>query len=215
MLHNWAFGLSYKKELGNWGINLNGAYINADSYLAAGHHNHGRFPRKKLRHVSAYQLGAIIAYRMTCGDLVQVAGGFLNNHRSSLMKRPLEHARRYGFRHEHSDGKIAFGNSGKAYNLGAAYSKGAYRFTGTFQNTDRKTGPHEKARNRVYSVTADVVPVSGLKFYGELDYIRSNSNRQAVETAARNVPGGTHNFNNAPVRRNSGTVLVVGTKVSF
>lgn len=212
MLHNWAFGLSYKKEMGNWGINLNGAYIYADSYLASIRSAH---PRKRLRHVSAYQLGTVIAYRMTNGHLVQVAGGYLDNNRSSLMKHSLKHAEWYGFRTDDSDGKLHHGNTGRAYNLGAAYTMGAYKFTGTFQNTERKTGPCGKARNRVYSVTADVVPVSGLKFYGEVDYVISNSNKDAVVTAAKNLPGGKNNFNHAPVRRNSGTVFIMGTKVSF
>lgn len=221
-LHNWAFGLSYKKEWNNWGINLNGAYINEDSYL---HATQAGVARKKLHHTSAYQLGTIVGYRRACGHLIQVAGGYLNNGHSRGLKHdmvtramnPAAHhfAENYGFSSTgDGTGILAHGNSGQAYNVGAAYTMGAYKFAGSFQNMERSTG-RGKARTRVYSATADVIPVAGLKFYGEVDYVRTNSNNNAVNTWNSNLDGGFQDLDHKANRRNCGTVFILGTKVSF
>lgn len=213
-LHNWAFGLSYKKEWGTcWGINLNGAYVNEDPYLAA---TDKVTPRLKLRHTSAYQLGAIIGYRRPSGHLVQVAGGYLNNHKSRLLKHDLvgDAATSHGFE-DVGTGNLSHGNTGQAYNVGAAYTMGAYKFSGAFQNMERRIGQKGKARTRVYSATADVVPVAGLKFYGEVDYVRTNSTANAVDIWNSNIEGGFADLQNKANRRNCGTVFIMGTKVSF
>lgn len=212
-LHNWAFGLSYKKEWNSWGINLNGAYINEDSYLAS---IDKTVARKKLHHTSAYQTGLIIGYRQNTGHLVQVAGGYLNNGKSRLLKAQLvgTAATSYGFTAA-GTGDLHQGNTGQAYNVGAAYTMGAYKFSGAFQNMDRKVGAKGKARTRVYSATADVVPVAGLKFYGEVDYVRTNSTRNAVNIWNSNIQGGVNDLHNKANRKNCGTVFIMGTKVSF
>lgn len=220
-LHNWAFGLSYKREWNNWGINVNGAYINDQSYL---HATTPGVARKKLHITSAYQLGTIIGYRRACGHLIQVAGGYLNNGHSRGLKHHMgtaitptnNHlAQDYGFSADGiGTGGLSHGNSGQAYNVGAAYTMGAYKFAAAYQEMWRSTGDG-KARTKVVSATADVVPVAGLKFYGEIDYVRTNSNPLAVDTWNSNLPGGSANTHHKANLKNHGTVFILGTKISF
>lgn len=213
-LNNWAFGLSYKKQINNWGIDINGAYVTDKSYLAPV--GNAAAKREKLKNTSAYQLGTIIGYRMQNGHLVQVAGGYLNNGKSRLLKRTLvgTTAEDYGFDAVGTD-DLHRGNTGSAYNLGAAYVMGAYKFSGAFQNMERKVGIKGKARTRVGSVAVDVVPVAGLKFYGEVNHIRTNSTTRAVNIWNTNLEDGAGNRHHRANRKNIGTVFILGSKISF
>lgn len=238
---NFAFGLSYKKEWNNWGINLNGAYITGDSYYPAiadgfEENENGEevqtapATRTKAHRTNAYQLGAVVGYRRQNGHLIQVAGGWLDNGKSRLQKdgtsfyannpnfgdyvNPGEAVAGKHF----TFGNLYQGNSGKAWNVGAAYVMGVYKFAATYQGTERKTDATNRVRTSVTSLTADVVPVGGLKFFVEADYVHARSNDAAVNTAASLA-----SFNNkAPgraeanqIQGNDAFVLAIGTKVSF
>jgi hypothetical protein len=230
-LDSFAFGLSYKKELNNWGINLNGAYITGDSYYPAitdgGLANPAK--RTKAHRTNAYQLGAVVGYRRQNGHLVQVAGGWLDNGKSRLEKNlgdivannpnlrffenpGAQNPDNVGF------GNLYQGNSGKAWNLGTAYVMGVYKFAATFQQTERKTDATNRARTSVASLTADVVPVGGLKFYVEADYVHARSNQAAVDTAASLAGFDSKMSTRAgknQIQGNDAFVLALGTKVSF
>lgn len=211
-LRSWAFGLSFKKEMGNWGINLNGAYLTDISYLTATNNNtiNGSANKVRLRNTSAYQLGAIIGYRTGVGHLIQVGGGWLDNGHS----RTFRASETIGVT---STGNLYQGDAGQAWNLGAGYTMGAYKLALSYQNTERKTDGTSKARNNVWSVTADMVPVAGLKFFGEVDYIHSKSNT-AAQTVAQNfinANSGSANSSTLANAKNHGAVFIMGTKISF
>lgn len=208
--NNWAFGVMYDKMFGNFGVNVNGAYVMDRSYLAS---TNKTLARLKVRNTSAYQLGMVLGYRLESGNLIQLGGGYLNNNRSRLMKTQLgNNAANYGFVRK-GDGNLSAGNSGKAWNVAAGITMGAYKFTTGFQETSRKTDAKDKTRNQMVFVTADVVPVQGLKFYTEVDYIHSRSNANAVKLCKLNV--GKNSLKDAPNKRNQGVVATVGTKISF
>ena len=230
-LDSFAFGLSYKKEWNNWGVNLNGAYITGDSYYPAITDGDNANPAKrtKAQRTNAYQLGAVVGYRRQNGHLVQVAAGWLDNGKSRLEKRfgdvvsnnpNLQFFENSGAINTVNVGlgNLYRGNSGKAWNVGTAYVMGVYKFAATFQQTERKTDATNRARTSVASLTADVVPVGGLKFYAEADYVHARSNNAAVTTAqslARfDSKTGTKNAQNQ-IQGNDAFVLALGTKVSF
>jgi hypothetical protein len=230
-LDSFAFGLSYKKELNNWGINLNGAYITGDSYYPAITDDVGTTPAKrtKAHRTNAYQLGAVVGYRRQNGHLVQVAGGWLDNGKSRLQKDNTSiylnnpDLGRYVNVGTNVPDAITFGNlyqgnSGKAWNVGTAYVMGVYKFAATFQQTERKTDATNRARTSVASLTADVVPVGGLKFYVEADYVHARSNDTARATAASLAGLGSdaaRRTGQNQIQGNDAFVLALGTKVSF
>jgi len=230
-LNNFAFGLSYKKEWNNWGINLNGAYITGDAYYPAIADNSATTPaaRTKARRTNSYQLGAVIGYRRQNGHLIQVAGGWLDNSKSRLQRD----ASSFGANNPDlpayvtpgsnvavpiSFGNLYQGNAGKAWNAGAAYVMGIYKFAAAYQGTERKTDATSRARTSVATLTADVVPVGGLKFYVEADFVHARSNAAAVATAQSLVKYNSKTparAANNQIQGNDAAVVVVGTKVSF
>ncbi len=212
-LSNWSFGAAFKKELGNWELNLTGSFIYADNQLAATEKT--RAPLK-LHHTKAFQLGTVIAYRNQIGGLFQVGAGYLKNGKSALFKHAVVDADNFGAGTPDGFGNLHKGSSGRACNFGAAYSIGVYKFSGAYQHTHRRTDSHARAKNQVYSLATDVTPVQGLKFFGELNRVLSKSNSAAVALAAKNVAkNGNPSVQNIPNKNNKGTVFIMGTKISF
>lgn len=231
-LNSFTFGLSFKKEWGNWGINLNGAYITADSYYGAitdgGNANPAK--RTKARRTNAYQLGTVIGYRRANGHLVQVGGGYLNNGKSRLeTARNSILSNNPNLNNYENPGAVIgsavtfgdlyLGNSGQAWNAAFGYVMGIYKFAASYQGTERKTDATNKARSSLYTLTADVVPVGGLKFFVEADYLTAKTNEAAITTAgslaAFNRPDATRVANNGNFKSNDAIVVAIGTKVSF
>jgi hypothetical protein len=206
-LRNFAVGVTYKKEIGKWNITLSGAGIVAKSYFftssGAFGNSVGRVP---FQNTKAYQLGFVMGY----GDF-RFGGGYLDNGKSHLPKNS-------NFRYGSSSSTVNLtsmnnGNAGHAWNLGAGYTMGAYQFGTSYQRTNRNTGGAEKAHSDFYSATVDVTPLQGLKAYAEVDYIRSRTNKTAIdrETAFLNNASSA----NIGVGNNSGLLGIIGTKVSF
>lgn len=231
-LNNLTLALSFKKEVGNWGINLNGSYITGDAYYGAISDEPGpsSAKRTKAQRTNAYQLGTVISYRRPNNHLVQVGAGYLNNGKSRLetsfgsivSNNPLlnkfvtegsSHPSQVTF------GNLYQGNSGQAWNLAAGYVMGIYKFSASYQGTERKTDATNKTRSSLYSVTADVVPVNGLKFFVEADYLKARTNEAAARTAGSLVSYGSkdpqRSYDNAQFKSNEAIVVAFGTKVNF
>lgn len=213
-------GLSHKREFGNFAININGAYIHDNSYIPAAKKQAGQ-KRVRTKDVNAYQLGLIIGYRTHVGGLLQLGGGWLDNGKSRLLKKPFQVVDP----DDDDEGTLNFmrkGNNGKQWNIALGYTLGAHKVSVSYQETRRKvdTGNEilfngvKKVKNQVVSGTYDIVPHAGLKFYGEVTYIRAKGSRDTQECAQflldNNDKG---NVNTA--RTNKGTVFILGTKVSF
>ncbi len=209
-LNSWAFGLMFHKQFNNWDVNVNAVYLMDQSYLLS---SNKAISKLRMHNTSAYQLGTVIGYKLQNGALVQLGGGYLNSGKSRLTHAPLgANATNYGYTIANGDGNQCRGNAGQAWNVAAGFTMGAYKVAGSFQQATRKTDAIHKARNNVYSITGDVVPVGGLKFYTELDYIESKSNQTAFDLAKAN--NGT-SLSNLPNKNNKGFVMTVGTKISF
>lgn len=231
-LNNFTFGLSFKKEWGNWGFNLNGAYITGDAYYGAISDDEGQKPagRTKARRTNAYQLGTVIGYRRHNGHLVQVGGGYLNNgksrletHAGSIVGNNAELAQYVNpgsnTRSAIGFGNLYQGNSGHAWNAALGYVMGIYKFAASYQGTERKTDATNKARSSLYTLTADVVPVGGLKVFAEANYYSARTNQAAADTAGQlatfknDTP--QRAYNNSQLISNHAVVVAIGTKVSF
>jgi predicted porin len=207
-LRSFAIGLTYKKEIGQWSVTLSGAGITAKSYFFSSQSPVVTGGRVPLQNTKAYQLGAVLGY----GDW-RFGLGFLDNGKSRLPKSP-------GFTFNNtatsnvSMGSMNSGNAGKAWNVGAGYTMGAYQLAASYQRTNRSTGDYQKAHSDFYSATVDVTPVQGLKVYTEVDYIRSrtNSTQMAREQSMASLASAP-TF--SAIGNNSGLLGIVGTKVSF
>lgn len=207
-LRNIAVGLTYKKEMGKWSMTLSGAGITAKSYIFSGQAGNVTGGRVPLQNTKAYQLGAVFGY----GD-IRFGGGYLDNGNSHLPR-----TRNFTFNNTAAPninlGSMSSGNAGRAWNLGAGYTMGAYRFAGSYQRTTRNTGDLMKAQSDFWSFTTDVTPVNGLTVYAEADYIRSRTNDVAV--ARENLfHDRSSNPQNVAVANNSGLLGIVGTKIAF
>lgn len=229
-VRSWAFGLSFKKEVGNWGFNLNGTYLTDISYLSNTlSPNGGPYARVddrvsqfggkiRLRNTSAYQLGTIVAYRLSNGHLVQVGGGWLDNGHSRNFRRTTYFGTNLiaGAAGDANSGNLHQGDSGQAWNAGVGYTMGAYKFAASYQHMERETDAVRKAKTDVWSLTGDVVPVAGLKFFGEVDFIRTKSNAvaQTMEQSFNNAFGRV-NANSGSNAKNQAAVFIVGSKISF
>ena len=214
-LSNWAFGAAFKKELGNWELNLTGSYIYSNNQLAA---TTKSVAPLKLHHTKAFQLGTVIGYKFENGRLFQVGAGDLKNGKSALPKYNVTNANDYGAGYAGGFGNLYQGSSGRACNFGAAYTMGAYKVSGAYQHTHRRTDAHARAKNEVFSLAADVNPVTGLKFFSELNRVLSKSNSAAVQLASDNAaggPGSPRSVQTIPNIKNKGTVFIMGTKISF
>jgi hypothetical protein len=203
-LRNVAIGLTYKKEINKWSITLSGAGVTSKSYFF----NDNSAGRIAMQNAKAYQLGAILGY----GDW-RFGAGYLDNGKSHLPRTA-----NFTFRGNSTTnvnlGSMYNGNAGKAWNLGAGYTMGAYQFAASYQGTTRDTGNMLKAKSDFYSATVDVTPLQGLKVYTEVDYIRSRTNTDAV-ARENNFHIVSSSPNNRAVGNNSALLGIVGTKISF
>lgn len=208
-LRNFAVGLSYKAELGKWGITGTGAVVTDKSYISG---SPAAGPRLQVKNTLAYQLGAVVDYT-TAEGLIQIGLGYLNNGKSRLPKAANQ-SLAFIKAGATTLGNLNQGNAGTAWNGGAAFTSGAYKFSATYQRTDRKTDATQKTSLDVYSVGGEVTPVQGLKFFTEINYIRAKTNATAV-ALSRSLLDFDGKNGQATIGSNIGTVFVLGTKVSF
>lgn|GEM_PF-1294828 len=203
--NNWAFAINYKVGSGPWSMLLSGATVHESPYLTI-ESNNANILRHKLKSGWPIQLGALFGYNDW-----KLGVGYLNNFKARLPKvanAPLNHAGTL------TTGNMHLGNSGQAWNAGLGYSLGAYEFGAAYQNFSRKTDATQKATNNVWTGTVDLNVFAGWKFYFEVDYIKSKTNQTAVDfaTAVNQSMGKTRALG---IGNNSGTVAILGTKISF
>ena len=204
-LRNLAVGLSYKAEMGKWGFTGTGALVSDRSYMSIND------ARQRVRNTFAYQLGAIIDYATTTG-LLQLGGGYYDNGKSRLPSQGLI-VSKPGAATPVDLGNLSEGNAGKAWNMGTAYTFGAYKVSATYQETKRKINAVEQTNLKVMSVGGEIAPVQGLKFFTEVNYIRGKTPASAVVLSQQLFD--LNSTKQTTVGNNTGTVVVLGTKVSF
>jgi hypothetical protein len=200
-VHHMSFGMNYNREIGDFNVKLSAVKLFDRSYVV--NTTGSTYYRTRVRGTESYQLGGIIGY-----GKYQLGGGWLDNGRSRL---PF-------------DGNLSIagislgdtwkGNSGKAWNLAANYTHGAYQFAVGHQNTFRRTDAVNRATSNITSVTAGVTPLQGLKLYVEADYIRTKTNPGSVALAEA-INGKTARHLTHGIGNNKGIVTLTGITLSF
>lgn len=206
-VHNVAVGVKYVNDFKTWNMALAAVIIaeqskrgkqgslevdkNVEFYKYTGTNN-GR----------SAQFTAAVGF-----DQWRFATGLILNGKSRLPK---------------ADGYNA-GDAGKAWNVGAQYTVGAYQFALGYFKTMRElpkipadaNGKYGsvggKAESDIVSATIDFNALQGLKFFGEVDFFNSRTNKEYGKFVKQTEKVGKR----SAITDNAGTAVIVGTKLSF
>lgn len=194
---NVTAGISFDKAWGDWSFNL--AVVGCTEKTKYKDQALGFI---KMHNGKSYQIGSTIGYGQ-----FKVAAGWIDSGKSRLPK-------------DNSlvsyIGDAANGDSGKAWNVGASYTFGPYQIAGAYHRTSRKNTGSSKTSSNILVGTIDYSVFQGLKFFGEIDYIQTNTNSAAM--AVENnylVVSQKAKDGKVAIGDNKGTVVTVGTKISF
>lgn len=201
--NNWSIGLKYNAETGAWTYGAAAVWIKEQNYM----NQVNTLNRYKMRSTNSYSLSAFFGR-----DSWKLAAGWFDNGKSRLPRETNVVYQTASGSNQVNLGETSLGNSGKAWNLGGQYTMGAYEMAVTYFNTNRKTDGTQKAKSDVVTWSLDYKALEGLKFFGEVDVIRTKTNKQAVDISQA-ATGATSTTR--AVGSNSGTIMVAGTKISF
>jgi hypothetical protein len=213
-LHNVALALNYAKSIGAWYMELSGATILEKTRLAY----QGQDNIYQMYTGKAYQLGAVLKYKQW-----ELAGGYLNNLRSRLVKELKPGAvDQFGIFGAPPGGRsaagqegphAAHGNSGTAWNVGLGWQQGSWQLAVAYNRMDRRTDATNKSQGNLYTATVDWAATRGLVLFCELDYLHNKTSdtykniRQAYYTA--------DGKGKRAIGKNSAFAAIIGTKVRF
>ena len=204
---NMTLGLTYKGSVDKWSYAFAVVGVTEKSHYV----DPAQFGQRQitLKNARSYQLSGSIGY-----DKWKVAAGWIDNGKSRLPKDNTLARYTSGS----NAGKLLLGdahlgNAGKAWNVGTSYTVGAYQFATAYHRTDRRTDATGNASSDIIATSVDLSALQGLKVFGEVDFIRTktNANAVAVQQQFMAIDG----KGNQAISNNSGAVFVVGTKVSF
>jgi hypothetical protein len=211
-LNNVAIAMNFKHDFKVCNIALAAAYITENSrrggydWVNGAANNYDAnlpfFNINKVHKAQSAQFTGAFGF-----DKWRFAAGYINNFKSRLPKTDTFKA----------------GNSGKAVNFAGQYTVGAYQFALGYFKTSRQLPKLIAARNygNVYgkatsdtvTATVDFNALQGLKFFAELDVFKMNTDANFAKFF-----GNTKKYTSkqtTPVSKNSGGLLMFGTKVSF
>ena len=208
-LKNIVYGITYKNTFGEYALTLNAIGISEHS-RAVVISKTGVKRTIPLQRTGSYKLSAMLS----AGQWDHTVS-WLDNKKSRLNASDITSS---------SDNvrvpiispsapNANLGNSGQSWNVGTRYSFGAYQAAIGYFRTDRKTDATQRACMDTVSTTLDFKALEGLKFFGELNYLRTKTNKSQVDAAQSYY--NSQNKNEMAIGNNTGTVLIVGTKVSF
>ncbi len=199
---NIEMGITYKGAVEKWSYALSATAVREKTQYTdySAYKNLNRVP---MNNATPYQLTAAVGY-----DKWRVAAGYIDNQKSRLPKdNTIVDSVAYM--------KDAYlGNAGKAWNVGASYTIGAYQFASTYHRTDRKTDAIGKASSDILVNTIDLSALQGLKFFGEVDILRTKTNGTAIQNQQTYMDTVEKKGNKA-IGNNNGAVFILGTKMSF
>lgn len=157
----------------------------------------------KLRNTCAFQTTASVKYKK-----FTLGAGYLNNGKGRLPKKEV-------YKNQPSDfipgGFLVDkdGNAGEAWNIGAKYEHNKWEFSTVYHNISRKVTKSEKVTGNIISFAADYLVCSGLKVFGEFDYV----NAKSCDTACK-MYNLTHETKDA-IKRQNAAIFAIGAKVTF
>ncbi|MHA1558507.1 MAG: porin [Alphaproteobacteria bacterium] len=203
--HNVVVGITYKRNVGKWSYKLAAVGVAEKTRFVPRSYGQGRV---SVHNARSYQLSACMGY-----DKWKVAAGWIDNGKSRLPHTAVDINRATAANRTYL-GDTYKGDAGRAWNIGAKYVLGAYEFAAIYHRTDRKTDDKNKATSDVITASIDFNALQGLKFFGEVDFIRTRTNAGAKEIQQRYMSDIDAKGNKA-IDNNQGAVLVLGTKMNF
>lgn len=203
-LKNVVYGLSYTKKMSVYTLTLNGILINEHARLVLENSK----KTYALNRTKSYQLSAMLG--VSDWDF---ATGWIDNKKSRLPTQELINQSPDILYIATSGLNSYLGNSGTSWNVATRYTFGAYQAAIGYFRTDRKTDAVQSASMDAVTATLDFKALEGLKFFGELNFLSTKTNKKQVDAAQAyyNAQGA----NQIAIGNNSGAVLILGTKVSF
>lgn len=197
-LRNIAMGLSYKNTWDDFSLSLASVMMIEKSRLtvenATGFTN-GDVP---VNHLKVFNHSIVLGYKN-----MRLGAGFIDNGDSRLPKQQIDIGGTSPSTNIFHSAHL--GNAGKAWNVAAQYTKGAYQFAVGYYNTRRRTDASHYASSDIISATVDFTAMRGLKFFAEVDFVESRSNDTLTSSIGASKAVGN----------NSGQFVGIGTKVSF
>ncbi|MES2253023.1 MAG: hypothetical protein V4482_05015 [Pseudomonadota bacterium] len=219
-LKNTVYGITYANTIGDYTLTLNAVAVSEHSRLVMNTKGGSR-QTYALNKTNSYQLSGMLSVKQW-----DFTGSWLDNKKSRLATAELLNAsgdtqnvtigsvaNTAPIMYLISNPNYALGNSGQSWNVGTRYSFGAYQAALGYFRTDRKTDATQKASMDTITTTLDFKALEGLKFFGEVDYMRTKTNKTQVDGAQNYY--NTQNKSQVAIGSNTGAVLMVGTKVSF
>ena len=214
-LRNVTVGLTYKGFHEKWSYEFAAVGV-VEKSVYSDPKNFGDQRRVPLNNAKSYQLSACVGY-----DKWKVAAGWIDNGKSRLPKNnSLASYSSAEITNGVSDagllylGNTYLGNSGTAWNVGTSYTVGAYQFATAYHRTDRKTDAVAGANSDIVAASVDLSVLQGLKFFGEVDFVRTRTNQNAI-ALQQSYMTNIEQKGNTAIGNNSGAVFILGTSVSF
>lgn len=207
--NNIGIGLSHEYMFNDdwsWKIAVMGVFENTQPIKIIYANDSGQTNSSKeikLRNVCSFQKTVSVKYKK-----FTVGVGYLNNGKGRMPKKEV-------YQNQPDDfipgGFLTTkdGNAGQAWNIGAKYEYNKWTFSTVYHNISRKVTKSEKVKGDVISFAVDYLVCSGLKIFGELDYIKAKSS----DTACK-MYNLTHEKKDAIKKQNS-AVFCVGAKITF
>ncbi len=215
-LKNFVYGITYANTFGDYTLTLNAVTVSEHSRIVL-NTSAGSKKSYALNRTGSYKLSGMLSVKQW-----DFTASWLDNKKSRLPTAELlsspdivaqTTAKPQTVSYLASNSGYYLGNSGQSWNMGTRYSFGAYQAAIGYFRTDRKTDATQRACMDTVSTTLDFKALEGLKFFGELNYLRTKTNKSQMD-AAQNYYNGVGKSQNA-ISNNSGAVLILGTKVSF
>ncbi len=220
-LNNMVYGIVYEKTWGECLVGLSALAIKENSRFVFNKDvAYDKTATKtlpatkkiyKTQRSTAYQLSGSLQVRAW-----EFAGSWMDNGKARLMTSgilELLDTEDSKYRGSYTSRDAYLGTSGISWNAGTRYTFGAYQAAVGYFQTDRKTDAIRSASLKTITTTLDFKAAEGLTFFGEVDYIRTKTNDRAISEAQAYYDAEKNA--KVAVKNNSGTVVIIGTKVSF
>ena len=220
-LNNMVYGIVYEKTWGECLVGLSALAIKENSRFVF--NKDVAYDKASMRTLPAtkriYKTQRSTAYQLSGSLQVRAwefAGSWMDNGKARLMTNDileLLDSEGSSYRGSYTSRDAYLGTSGTSWNTGTRYTFGAYQAAVGYFQTDRRTDAIRSASLKTITTTLDFKAAEGLTFFGEVDYIRTKTNDKAISEAQAYYDGEKNA--KVAVKNNSGTVVIIGTKVSF
>lgn len=145
-----------------------------------------------LKQDTSYHASTSLKYKN-----LKIAAGFINNGSINLPTKIEETnmLNKYG---------LHLGDCGKTWNIGGQYAIGCVDLGIAYNKARRRVTGYNNSEGQVVSFTVDCQVISGIKIFAEVDHVKAKTD-DAVAAI----------YNTGAPAKNSGTMVMLGTKISF